>query len=754
MKKSKFIAIILAIITVFSFCLCSCKSSSDYKIKLNQDKPYVIEVGDKIDYTEYFIVTDNNGNQIIVTEDMLELSEVNTSKPGTFSVTLTIGNSSATANFVVTAKGNEPDDSNDPNDPPTTNPTDVSTVLAKYADISKWNFAVNYSETYEGDTYEEYYEYLGYNVLNRYTFDGTVYTDYLGYNALTNKYSFYYDNGDGTYDTFTEGTYDFEEYYYKMYLIDLTELSNYTFTAEGNNFVADNPSQAGNAVLGEYQDYAWVSLTVYISDEKITKIVGVMDDGYTQQFEIVNQGSVNFTLPEESSGNTPSTEPTDTMSKQTYNPSTFDSENLQDKMFAVDNAIGLPSTGTYDALVIPVQFAGDTITEAQLDKLDKAFNGTAEDTGWESVQSYYQKASYGKLNLTFDIQNVYKANYGASYYASYSRNATDSYGSYTQTGEEVILLEVLSYYESLLDLTKYDTNNDGYIDAVYLIYSAPVDYDDADFYWAYTTWYYGDETYDGRYAFYYFFAGFDFMDESTANDKSGQYDQIPGLKINAATYIHETGHLLGLDDYYDYDESKGCNEGLGSADMMDYTVGDQNVYSKIMLGWLTPTIVNDNATLTINSSATSASAILIPLNFDNSYFCEYLLIDLYSAQGLNALHASVSNSYLYDGASYGVRIYHVSSSINDPYNDSNYGSFTDYNNTLTSIPLIKLVEADGDSKFASSNGWAAESDLWMAGSSLLSVFPYYVRNDGKKVNFDIKINSVSETSANITITFN
>ena len=556
MKKIKFVAILLAIVVLVGICASACKTD-DYKIELNTDKSFTLEVGDEIDYTQYFIVTDRNGNQITVTESMLDLNQVDTSIPGTFYVTLKIGNSKKTAIFVVVPKGSETPTPTDPN----------------------------------------------------------------------------------------------------------------------------------------------------------------------------------------------------TMGKQTYNPATFDKGNLQDKMLKTDGAIGLPSTGDIHALVIPVQFVGDKITQSQLDNLNVAFNGNSSDTGWESVQSYYKKASYGKLNLTFDIQSVYSAQYNSSYYANYSEQYQQYGETYTRTGEEVILMEALAYYESRLDLTKYDTNGDDTIDAVYLIYSAPVDYDNAEFYWAYVTWYYGEKQYDGLDAYYYLFAGFDFMDESTSRDPGSGYDRISGLKINASTFIHETGHLLGLDDYYDYDTRSGCNEGLGGADMMDYTVGDHNVYSKMMLGWLTPTIVNENTTVTIQSSQASASAILIPLNFNNSYFCEYLLIDLYSAQGLNALHASMNNTVLYDGASYGVRIYHISSSINNPYNND-YGSFTDYNNTSTSFALIKLVEADGEKKFASSNGYASRTDLWQAGNKLSNVFPSYKRNDGKKVNFDIIVNSVSATSASITVTFN
>lgn len=441
------------------------------------------------------------------------------------------------------------------------------------------------------------------------------------------------------------------------------------------------------------------------------------------------------------------------MENQTYNPDTFDNERYQDKEMTAVDAIGLPSVGTYHALVVPVQLQGTTITQAQLDKLNAAFNGTADTTGWESVSSYYKKASYDKLNITFDIQNVYSANYNADYYATYSQ--TDSQG-YPITGDTQLLMEVLAYYEPLLDLTKYDTNQDGCIDAVYLIYSAPVDYVSEDsFYWAYVTWYYGDTTFDGLDAYYYLFAGIDFMDENTPTAPAdSQTEVISGLSVNASTYIHETGHLLGLDDYYDYAPGHGSDLGLGGADMMDYTVGDHCSFSKTMLGWIDPTVITQSDTYTISSFSESGNCLLVPLSFDNSYFGEYLLIDLYSNTGLNAMHAAMNNSDLFYGAEYGVRIYHVSAQLAaTPYEDEDYPSLFAYNNSFSTISQIRLVEADGEYGFASTDGYSDSSDLWQTGDTLGTVFAGYTRNDGKKVNFDISIDAVTADSATITITF-
>ena len=768
MKKIRLLAIILALVMVAGACLVACNKTrkGEYEITINPDKSRTLEVGDEVDFTQFFIVKDSNGNQITVTNSMLDLSKVNLAKPGSFAVTLTIGKQWKTATFIVIEKKNEDntpkpggDTPNKPGDDTPTNPgdeADLATIFAKYANQTKWNFAVDLSVEDEGDIYEEHYEYLGYNVLNSYESEGYPFVDYLGYDEATYTYYFYYDNGNGTYTKYSQETEDFWENYSYMYLIDLSELSNYTFTASGDKFVATNPSVAGNAIIAEYEDYSWTSIEIYVSNGQLTKVVGTLSEDYSETYTISNHGNINFTLPtaSEGSGGVP-TEPTGTMDKQSYNAKTFDHGNLQDKLLASGDAVGLPSVGAYHALVIPVQFAGDTITQTQLNDLDKAFNGTASDTGWESVSSYYYKSSYGKLDLTFDIQDVYKASYSSTYYSTYSGNATDFEGEqYTREGYELLLVQALAYYENKIDLTKYDFNDDGCIDAVYLIYSASVDYEEGDFFWAYTTWFYGQETYSGLEPYYYFFAGIDFMYESTSRDPGSGYTPIDGLTINAATYIHESGHLLGLDDYYDYQEKLGGNEGLGGADMMDWTVGDQNVYSKIMLGWLEPTIVNETMTVTIKSSHSEGSAILIPLNFNNSYFCEYLLIDLYAAQGLNALHSTKGELPLYGGEAYGVRIYHVSSSIDNPYSDKYYSSFTDYNNSTTAISLIKLVEADGEKKFASSDGLASASDLWKAGNQLSKVFPQYMRNDGKLLCFDITIVSVSATSATITITFN
>ncbi|MBR2958465.1 MAG: hypothetical protein IKC19_02385, partial [Bacteroidales bacterium] len=68
---------------------------------------------------------------------------------------------------------------------------------------------------------------------------------------------------------------------------------------------------------------------------------------------------------------------------------------------------GLPSIGNSKALVIPVSFIDYKAPIMMKSDLEKAFFGSSSDTGWESLSSYYYKSSYGKLNITGTVLDVY-----------------------------------------------------------------------------------------------------------------------------------------------------------------------------------------------------------------------------------------------------------------------------------------------------------------------------------------------------------
>lgn len=97
---------------------------------------------------------------------------------------------------------------------------------------------------------------------------------------------------------------------------------------------------------------------------------------------------------------------------------------------------------------------------------------------------------------------------------------------------------------SSIDYTKYDGNSDGYVDGVWLIYNAnkySEVYGESSKFWAYSYNYVTDEALPSK--------------SKPVFNKYANCSQIflyEGSNSNgedAHTIIHETGHMLGLDDY-------------------------------------------------------------------------------------------------------------------------------------------------------------------------------------------------------------
>ncbi len=663
---------------------------------------------------------------------------------------------------------------------------DLSAVFQQYADHQNWNFRVTYvmTNSYGEYFYDDVLRFDGENLTMEYTdADGVTYTDVLLYDTAKAQYAYYLDNGDGTYTCYfsRDNAAEFEVCYGYVDYIKLSTLANFEFYANGDCFSATNPNAAGNEIFGQWEDCTWTSVDIFVDNGKISQIVALQNDTsadyagvYALSLTFDHYGEITVEAPVSSGneggdsdqggdgGGTESGGNEDISLGWNNTPTTVgDAVGLQQQMVNMQYSIGLPSIGNYDCLVVPVQFSDTKVEPSDLENLNIAFNGTSEQTGWESVSTFYQKSSYGKLNLHFDILGynigIQNKPYVSSKSSAFYGNLKDSNG--TANGDQTLIGEILEYLsQQSIDLSHYDSNNDGVIDAIYVIYSCDVNYtSDDSLWWAYVYEYAEfNATFQNLYADYYLFAGMDFMFEDVygGNIQSGEID---GLKINAATYIHETGHLLGLDDYYDYDTSLGSNRGLGGADMMDATVGDHNAYSKIMMGWLTPQKITSTTTFTLDISDTDVTndCALISLDNTNSEFGEYLLIDLYAATGLNSLHASLVDSLLYEGEPFGARIFHVSSSCNNPYKDDGYSSFTDNNNSVSDVALLMLVEADGwPSSTAENNGlWASAKDLWQTGDSLQQIYPGYVDYSNNSICFDVLFEEVTSTTATVTVTF-
>ena len=392
-----------------------------------------------------------------------------------------------------------------------------------------------------------------------------------------------------------------------------------------------------------------------------------------------------------------------------------------------------PSTGNIKGLVIPIDFPNY--------KFDKTKIYENINVSYQSVASYYYNSSYGKLNMSFDILPWFRASYNSYYYERMTESNQSKYTG-EAPGVSRLIHEALTVAAKKFDLSKYDSNNDGLIDSLHIIYNHPINHFDSSFWWAYQYITLESYKYDGLYSFPYVFAGFDFLFEDNENN-------------NARTYIHETGHLLGLEDYYDYDLKKGYNKGsLGGFDMMDCSVGQHNAFSKISLGWIDKVLLvnlnkNEETTITINDISSSGNVIMVcdDYNKDKGMFQTYFLFELIDIDTI--LLKNQFNSLKNDG----IRVYRVNASLKN-YTENSYNyEYYYYDNSYTTFNLIDAINGPNSSIYPYSkynDGIIIKNSDLFKNSLEYSTLPYSNTVNSKISSYSFKVNKIENNQATIT----
>ncbi len=443
----------------------------------------------------------------------------------------------------------------------------------------------------------------------------------------------------------------------------------------------------------------------------------------------------------------------------------------------------LRASGNQKVLVIPVAFSdypcsGGACT-ARLADLDDAFFGAATDTSWESVASFYERSSYGQLTLDGIVTPVYNSSMTSATFASNVRTTGEYYEYYDPTW--IIVEEAVAWYKALSgsNLDDYDNDNDGFIDTVWLVYNNPnssnatYTTDGEEVFWAYTYWDY-DNWSLGSVAspvpMTYAWASYDFM-----------YEGYGSLGIDAHTYIHETGHALGLDDYYSYTEDDWG--AAGGVDMMDFNIVDHNAYSKLFLGWADPYVIDgtlDTTTITLNPFESSGDFILINNAWNGSSFDEYLLLEFYTPTGLNykdSLDGGYPGNNLRGFYEPGIKIYHVDARLGEYDYGGEFLGYVDtvatgsesyaylaHSNSLDysqdpDYRLLHLLEEGGVNTFKDNGDVATNATLFQQGDEFTAAAyatffasPGGRFNDNALIGYSIEVTSMSSTSTTLTIT--
>lgn len=350
--------------------------------------------------------------------------------------------------------------------------------------------------------------------------------------------------------------------------------------------------------------------------------------------------------------------------------------NFPDELKGLDQV--MPSKGTAKPLVILVDFpdyhrprhvTAETMEEAMFSLEDE-----------NSLAAYYYRSSYGNLVIDGTVLGWYRT----------ERNR-DEYGADTE-----IMAEVINYYiDQGIDLAEYDGDGDGEIDSLYILWAGTLSSEGGIWNAAYrSTWGQSPEEWERSVTGYIFVPG------------TTVWSSVPPLVCNTNSLIHETGHLLGLNDYYSYDTSErdgytgGALEGgLGGMDMMDANIGDHNIFSKWLLGWAEPTVISyedikalDGQTYELRPSSLAGDGIFVKLKSSDDLYTELLVIEVVAPVGNASEYTRLTKPV--------VRIMHVDASVAENGMEGGWRGFGfACDNSYTTTKFISAVEADGEDEF-------------------------------------------------------
>ena len=295
-----------------------------------------------------------------------------------------------------------------------------------------------------------------------------------------------------------------------------------------------------------------------------------------------------------------------------------------------DTAAAVAPVGTVKNLVILCKFSDHTFAAhtRPASDYDTIFNnnGPAALCPSGSVKDYYKETSYGTVTLNSTVVAWVTLPHTEAYYSA----GLNGFGNYP-TNAQSMIADALAAADALVNFGQFDTDNDGYIDAIDIIHSG---------YGAEWGGSAGNRIWSHKWSLYQVPGGQWTSADSNANNvkvKVYDYHTEPALWSTTGTNItrigvvcHETGHFFGLPDLYDVD---GSSEGIGSYCLMANSWGFDgsqlypphfSAWCKAQLGWLTATNLGTAGTYSVPMVETNKTAFKITSNYPSQ---EYLLIE-------------------------------------------------------------------------------------------------------------------------------
>ena len=234
-------------------------------------------------------------------------------------------------------------------------------------------------------------------------------------------------------------------------------------------------------------------------------------------------------------------------------------------------------------LVILVEFSDLSFTQ---ESPQQTFSRILDEQGYSegravgSARDYYFENSHGLFEPVFDIFGPVALDKEKAYYGENDKQGYDK-------RPEQAVRDALRKLDAQIDFTRYDSDSDGEVDLVYMVYAGhgEADSTDEDAIWPHQ-WYLSE-------------AGISLILDGKKIDRYACGPELDGAGNlqGIGTICHEFGHAIGLPDFYDTDyETNGQAAGLFSYSLMDtgsynddgWTPPFLNFEERILLGWIGP----------------------------------------------------------------------------------------------------------------------------------------------------------------------
>ncbi len=253
-----------------------------------------------------------------------------------------------------------------------------------------------------------------------------------------------------------------------------------------------------------------------------------------------------------------------------------------------------PANGEVRALVVLVQYKDVKFTLSDPKSyFDEMLNkdGFNQYGGTGCAAEYFRESSNGQFRPVFDVFGPVTLGQNRSYYGG-----NDYYGDDSQP--YLMVTHALSALKDQVDLSKYDADNDGYVDNVYVFYAGRGEASGGS---EETVWPHSAHIND-------------FGVKYSANGKqvnryatSNEWEQ--SRPDGVGTFIHEFSHVLGLPDLYCTDYNTVATDITpGAWSVLDYgpynndgrTPPTYSVYERNAMGWIDLKELKEAETVSLN----------------------------------------------------------------------------------------------------------------------------------------------------------